>query len=308
MNSLLKTLLRRTPGVAQLDDFLCRRYSATGRRDPNSRGSYLSPLPALDEVQRRASELFRRDLDALPGIDLHAHSQLALLRQLAAFDCDFTWSEKPVEGRRYYTPNGWFEEGDAFAVYAMLRHLRPNRVIEVGSGFSSALMLDTCGTFLGKEVRLAFIEPRPVRLRLLLRPEDYDQVEIIEADVQNVSMERFAELGPGDILFIDSSHVTRIGSDVNHLLFSVLPRLCAGVIIHFHDIFWPFEYPQDWLVQGYAWNEAYILRAFLQYNEAFEVMLFNNYLVERHPMEVAKLVPRLSRVQSCSLWLRKVAA
>jgi hypothetical protein len=99
--------------------------------------------------------------------------------------------------------------------------------------------------------------------------------------------------------------VSRIGSDVNHLLFNVLPQLRAGCVIHFHDIFWPFEYPEDWVRQGYAWNEAYLVRAFLQYNQAFEVVLFNNYLTERHPDRVAALAPRLARGQSSSLWIRK---
>ena len=107
------------------------------------------------------------------------------------------------------------------------------------------------------------------------------------------------------MLFVDSSHVSKMGSEVNHIVFDVLPALNQGVLVHFHDVFWPFEYPKDWLlVLGRAWNETYLLRAFLQYNDAFEIVLFTSYLAKRHTSAVEYLAPRLLEDGASSLWLR----
>jgi hypothetical protein len=105
---------------------------------------------------------------------------------------------------------------------------------------------------------------------------------------------------------IDSSHVVKCGSDVNFLLSDVLPSLQPGVWVHFHDIFWPFEYPMDWLLEGRAWNEAYMVRSFLQYNSRFQIRLFNSFLGARHQDELARLFPLGVKDTGGSLWLQKV--
>ena len=94
--------------------------------------------------------------------------------------------------------------------------------------------------------------------------------------VQNVKLIEFEKLEPNDLLFIDSSHISKIGSDLNYLLFEVLPSLKPGVIIHFHDILYPFEYPYEWIEKGIYWNEAYLLKAFLMHNKNYEILLFND--------------------------------
>jgi hypothetical protein len=112
-------------------------------------------------------------------------------------------------------------------------------------------------------------------------------------------------LEANDILFIDSSHVSKAGSDVNHLFFTVLPRLKPGVLVHVHDVFYPFEYPLGWLRQGRAWNELYLLRAFLQYNTAFEMLFFNSFLWKHHKEQLAAKLPRMATNPGGSIWLRK---
>ncbi len=107
-----------------------------------------------------------------------------------------------------------------------------------------------------------------------------------------------------DILFIDSSHVVKTGSDVNHLLFEVLPRLRSGVLIQFHGIFHPFEYPKDWVLGGFNWNEDYFIRAFLMHNQAYSILLFANYLHKVHP-SVFDDMPLCRRNRGGSLWLEK---
>jgi predicted O-methyltransferase YrrM len=302
---IIKRLAKWIPGVVLLDDFLCKRYTGLGRRDPNHRGNYGSPLPDIAEVDTYADRLFRRDVEELPGINLRTQSQLELLKELSQYHPEFCWSATRADGLRYTTDNHWFEEGDAFVLYAMLRHFRPQRVIEIGSGYSSALMLDTNARFLAGNTQLTFIEPRPERLKSLLHPNDC-RIELIESNVQSVPLEQLTCLSPGDFLFIDSSHVCRTGGDVNHLFFNVIPNLRAGCFIHLHDIFWPFEYPEEWIRLGYAWNEIYFVRALLYSSTALEIVFFVDYLDTIHQSTVAALAPRMLKGRHGSLWLRKL--
>jgi hypothetical protein len=166
-------------------------------------------------------------------------------------------------------------------------------------------MLDTNEKYLGHSVRFTFIEPSPGRLLELLDDQDNESVHLIPKFVQATPINTFTALDSNDVLFIDSSHVSKIGSDVNYIFFEVLPALKPGVMVHFHDVFWPFEYPKQWIMDGGALNEAYILRAFLQYNQAFRIMLFNSYLGYRFVPLLENLMPRFLRDTGGSLWLRK---
>ena len=154
----------------------------------------------------------------------------------------------------------------------MLRFHRPNKIIEIGCGYSSACTLDTVDRYLNGDCQLTFIEPFPQRL-LDLIGDAAKRVRILDHPVQDTPLGIFEELSSGDILFIDSTHVLRPGSDVCFELFQVLPRLARGVLVHFHDMFWPFEYPRSWIVQeNRSWNELYV-RAFLMYNKAWEIVM-----------------------------------
>ena len=273
-------------------------------RERFPRGHYYSPLPSLREVAARAGALFNPNVE-IAGVRLEPDKQLALFKALSRFAGDFDWPADPQPGRRFYIENGFFVEGDALVLFAVLRHFNPGKLIEVGSGFTSALMLDTNERFLNRSISLTFIEPFPARLLSLVGKELQEQVEIRRGSVQGVSLALFETLAENDVLFIDSSHVAKIGSDVNFLLFEVFPRLKPGVIVHLHDIFWPFEYPQEWITEGRAWNEAYLIRAFLQFNDAFEILLFNSYLGQRQGTVLQEIMPRFMRTTGASLWLRK---
>jgi hypothetical protein len=123
--------------------------------------------------------------------------------------------------------------------------------------------------------------------------------------IQDVSLKEFDALEENDILFIDSTHISKINSDVNFILFEILPRLKPGVYIHFHDIFFPFEYPITWAYEGRAWNEAYLLRAFLQYNSEFRVVAMNSFLHKFHLEHLAIKMPLCTMNPGGSIWLRK---
>ncbi|MBF0510802.1 MAG: class I SAM-dependent methyltransferase, partial [Candidatus Omnitrophica bacterium] len=122
----------------------------------------------------------------------------------------------------------------------------------------------------------------------------------------DVDVSFFDELGENDILFVDSSHVSKTGSDVNHILFNILPKLNKGVLIHFHDIFYPFEYPKPWVLEGRCWNEDYLLRAFLSYNNSFEIVVFNTFLEHFHEDWFKENMPLCLKNKGGSIWLRKI--
>ena len=302
----LGALAARIPGVSRLNRALRRHYSGSDRVERNPRGHYYSPLPGYEDIERLADSLFSSSIDVSSSIDLRTDAQLQLLEEIAGYCRDFDWTSERVSGRRFYVPNRWFEISDAVALFGMLRRFAPSQIIEIGSGFSSALMLDTDDRFLGKATRLTFVEPYPEeRLLSCLTPDDANRVQIVKSPAERLPVEFFSQLGANDVLFVDSSHVSKMGSDLNHVVFNVLPALNHGVLVHFHDVFWPFEYPKEWLLRGVAWNEAYLLRAFLQYNGAFEVVLFTSYLARRHTASVERLAPRLLESAASSLWLRR---
>ena len=167
-------------------------------------------------------------------------------------------------------------------------------------------MLDTIDRHLDGQVACTLIEPYPERLRSLLRPDDLGRVTILEQRAQDVGLEPFLALEQDDILFIDSSHAVKIGSDVNHLLGEVLPRLRVGVYVHVHDIFYPFEYPKSWALEGRAWNEAYALKAFLAFNDSFEIVIFNTFLETFHRDLFERDMPLCLLNEGGSIWLRRV--
>jgi hypothetical protein len=250
---------------------------------------------------------------SLPGIELGERDQLDLVRQLAKYHADQPFHDEPVAGARYFFNNDFYPPADAVLLHCLMRHIRPARVIEVGSGFSSAVMLDTDEMFLDSSVSFSFIDPNPQRLRRLMKPGDDQRLVLLERNVQDVDLDLFGTLGDGDILFVDSSHVTKTDSDVNTIFFEVLPRLAAGVWVHVHDVFYPFEYPKEYcLDRKWAWNEMYLLRSFLQFNGEFFIRLFPSYLEVFHAATLRKELPLTMRhpqnwptLRGGSVWLQR---
>ena len=268
-------------------------------------GHFYSPFPDLDDYARRVADLRDPHHDVV-GIDLRESEQLALVEAIGTLVADIAFPEQPDPdgGTRYWFDNPAYAYGDGTVLHGMLRHLRPRRIVEVGSGYSSAMILDTMDGWLGG-TELTLIEPHPELVRGVLRPEDEARVAIHEVAVQDVSLHVFDRLEQGDVLFVDSTHVVKAGSDVNHLVFEVLPRLRAGVWIHLHDVFFPFEYPEAWVREGRAWHEAYLVRAFLAFNGTFEIRWFQDFLWSRH-RELLERIPWVAHNPGANLWLEKV--
>lgn len=258
-------------------------------------GHFYSPIPSREDYERA---LAAPTPTSIPGIDLRAEQQLALATQLAPLVKDVT------AGPRYRPANGQYPSADAAVYTAMLSHFKPSRVVEIGSGFSSAIALDVADRQ-NLATQFTFIEPFPERLDAALTDADRARVTIHRKIVQDVDAAAFDALNSGDFLFIDSTHVSKAGSDVNNLFFEVLPLVPSGTVVHVHDIPWPFEYHREWFEQGRAWNEAYLLRAFLAFNNQFEILLFNSWLSQEHPDTF-----RPFRVgtdgEPAAIWLRRI--
>ena len=160
--------------------------------------------------------------------------------------------------------------------------------------------------FLPEKPQITFIDPYPERLHSLLRAEDRGYARVLAQRVQDVPADVMTSLREGDLLFIDSSHVMKCGSDLSHIMFGVLPKLTRGVFVHFHDVFYPFEYPPEWLSAGTYWNEAYMLRAFLAYNTEWRIHFFGNYAGFAFEDFIAEQMPLCTKDRGDSLYIQRV--
>jgi hypothetical protein len=268
-------------------------------------GHFYSPIPSIREIRTNEGRIFGDIPKSIAGINLNEERQWDLFKEISKYYLDLPFQDNKTNNLRYYYQNWGYGYSDAICLYGMMRHAKPRRIIEVGCGHSSCVMLDTNELFLQGSTQITFIEPYPDLLFSLLKKGDEQKITLISQRLQDVPLDIFKSLEENDILFIDSTHVCKINSDVNYLLFEILPRLTSGVFIHFHDIPYPFEYPKDWVYKGKAWNEAYFLRAFLQYNSSFEIAFFNTYLEYFYPERFQEQMPLCLLNPGGSIWLQK---
>lgn len=241
---------------------------------------------------------------SLPGIDLDWDAQVTTLDSLGFQDELAQFPRRGSQPGVYAFDCGNFGAGDAEVTYCMLRKHKPKRVFEIGSGFST-LVIDAAlrrNRDEGHDSELCCVEPYEMAWLEGLG------VRVERALVEALPGEFFSTLAAGDVLFIDSSHMIRPGGDVLHLINEVLPRLPRGVHVHVHDIFTPYEYPKEWLVDGVCfWNEQYLLEAFLSNNQHFRVELALHGLFRERQSELFRNCPALALDFSNppkSCWLR----
>ena len=317
MLKAVRSIVRGLPYVRRLHSEIRDLKAELARwRTWQPPGHFYSPVPSRAEVHADAELIFRNPSPPLGGVELNEARQLELLKMFASYHDELPKEWTRSGSARYHYSNEYYSWADGIVLYCMLRNLHPKRVVEVGSGFSSAVILDTDEMFLNNSIQCTFIEPHPQRLMSLVDEKDTTRVQVLEKRLQNAGMEVFTALEAGDILLVDSSHVTKTGSDLNRLVFEILPSLASGVYVHFHDVFYPFEYPRSWVEQGIAWNEAYLLHAFLQYNSTFAIQFFVSYLVQCHRQMVMTCLPlamnsegtspRITDAPGASLWVMRV--
>lgn len=286
------------------------RYALSGALGAYPNGHFYSPVCDPVALKAARAELWPAPPQHLAGIDFNDASHIEILdgwfpRHLGAFDYAED-APQDAQSARYYTGNTQFSWLDARVLFVLLRELRPRRVIEVGSGFSSLLMADVNQRFLGGACDIRCIEPYP---RPFLENGVAGIAKLIRERVQALPLSTFATLEAGDILFIDSSHVSKTGSDVNHLFFEVLPTLKPGVLIHIHDVFLPAEYLELWAIaENRSWNEQYLLRALLMYSTAFAPVFGSSYAWLHHRPSVLRAlgVSEKDGYGGGSFWIRRV--
>lgn len=242
-------------------------------RAPFPDGHFYSPTIDVQSLAKDQLRIWPECPDIV-GVDFNLERQRSFLTEVfPKYIKEFDYVETEAECKnewQFYINNTQFSGLDARSLFVMLRHISPEHVIEIGSGFSSLLTADVSRRFMDGNMDFTCIEPYP---RVFLK-EGVDGISrLIEQKVESVPLDFFSKLREGDILFIDSSHVSKTGSDVNYIYLEILPRLKQGVIIHIHDIFFPHDYPKQWVLEeGRSWNEQYLLRAMLMFNPHFEVL------------------------------------
>ena len=257
---------------------------------------FYQPLPDTRELPESLWDGPRE----MRGVDMAPDRQLELLDELKRYKAEYEadWIQGPAFG----TP-------DADMLWAMVRRQRPKRVIEVGTGTSTTIIAGALAQNLaddpGRTCEFYSIDPYPNEALLAGIPGGS---RVVKSPVQDVALADFEKLERGDILFVDSSHVVAIGSDVTFEILEILPRLAPGVVIHFHDIHLPYEYRRDWVMEKFVfWNEAYLLQAFLAYNDSFRILISGCYLDAYHPDSLAAAFDRYDPGRRPgSIWFERV--
>jgi predicted O-methyltransferase YrrM len=286
---------------------------------------YYWPVPDFRELEARKWPAE----DEPFGVDLGFERQLNFLENVVSqYQAEWETDSSPFFSVSYNYNNGFFETVDAEIAYCLVRHYKPRRIVEVGGGYSSRVMaaaLDLNLKLDGVRGELVTIDPYPDRF-----PQKAlsDRVRLITQTVQNVDLDVFLSLQSGDFLFLDSSHVVGIGSDVVREYLEIVPRVASGVLIHAHDIFIPGDYPRDAVLHNLAfWSEQYLLQALLTFSPQFEVLWGSSYMQSRANTALEKAFPHWQhsyrempvakrrflptrdgeRVWPSSFWIRKLA-
>lgn len=268
---------------------------------------YYQPIPDTrdlkDDVWQVSSEM--------PGVAINYERQLDFLRRLAR-DYSMEYNALPMRkeesGGGYYIANGQYEAVDAEILYAMMRHWKPKRIVEIGSGFSTlvAAMAVCRNREEGRPCEYEAVDPYP---RTIEGRTVDGLARVIRTPVEELPIEWFAKLERNDVLLIDSSHVLRVGGDVKFEFLEILPRVNPGVIVHIHDIFLPAEYPKEWIMERRRfWTEQYLLQAFLCYNAEFEILWGSSAMHLKHPDALAQHIPSYAKHPNwpASFWIRRL--
>lgn len=269
-------------------------------------GHFYSPIPSELDVKERFDSI-EYSMESVKDIDFNIEEQQKNLDLFGEFYRQIPFGESKKEGLDYsFLNDASYMHSDGICLYSMIRKVKPKRIIEIGSGYTTTLMCDVNKLFFDNTINITCIEPYAEKLKSVLSGKLEDIVTLYEKRLQEIDLNIFEKLEENDILFVDSTHISKLNSDVNKILFEILPRLKKGVHIHFHDIFFPFEYPYNWAQKGISWNEAYILRAFLMNNQSYKIEFFNTFMSYFYKNKMEQLLPLSAKNTGGSIWLRKV--
>jgi hypothetical protein len=269
------------------------------------RSDYYSPIPNVEAIPEavwaRRSELRGVSFDLERAFVLLEHELAPFIAEL---DVPLTDPHRPGE---FFLHNQTFESVDAELLYAFVRSLRPARVIELGSGYTSLLINLAANRNAAEGTATEHLVYDPYPRPAVIGDRLVAPSKLVPIAATDVTLDTFDTLSPGDILFVDTTHTVKVGSDVNYVVLDVLPRLRPGVVVHFHDIFLPSEYPSSWFKeQGYFWNEQYLLQAFLAFNLDFEVLVPAQAMAKTAAHRLKAVIPSFrDEVSPASIWMRR---
>ncbi len=269
------------------------------------RRHYYSAIPDTSALPERT---WTRVSD-MPGVRFDPESQLDFVeRELGTHLSEYAPPRAPTGSPGdFYLDNGFYESVDAETLYAMVRRYSPRRIVELGSGMSTLVIAEARrrgGAAAESEHVVYDPYPRPELRAALERAAVLRPISATE-----VPMDELERLGAGDMLFVDTTHTVKIGSDVNRVVLDLLPTLRPGVMVHFHDIFIPWEYPREFIEErSFYWAEQYLLQAFLAFNSSFEILFSAHALQRRYPDRVSALIPSAAPdTRPSAFWLRRGA-
>lgn len=249
---------------------------------------YYEPLPDFRSITPEQTQR-KRDY---PALDFRWDEQLRLLSELDPYARELPQSD---------FLNDYFSGLDAVVYYSLIRHLKPRRIVEIGGGYSTRIASNALAA--NQSGRLTCIEPYPEEC---LNGSAFG-VHLVTKRVEELDVSFFSALEANDILFIDSSHTVKFGSDVCYEFLEILPALNRGVWVHVHDIFFPHDYPAEWLLQRrLALNEQYLLEAFMSFNRDFQIALSNHWLQLEYLNDAARVWPAASAPAASSFWMKRV--
>jgi predicted O-methyltransferase YrrM len=240
---------------------------------------FYSSIPSVHQL--RATNRWRppRTLVGVNGIDIQGQLEFARSVVPDHWPQDIHGDACRENGAAGYGPV------ESNFLYGFVYSKRPRKIVQVGAGISTAIAL-SAARHAGYEVDIVAVDPYPTQF---LRAA---AITLIEQDAQDVPLEQLTELGEGDLLFIDSTHTVRADSEVNRLVLEVLPRLRPGVFVHFHDIYFPYDYQRDLLDEAlFFWSESTLVHAFLIGNERYRIAAALSMLHYEAPDQLAKLIP-----------------
>jgi predicted O-methyltransferase YrrM len=259
------------------------------------------------ELKARREQLWAATPRETVGIDWREDAQLELCRTVFSRQSKLDFIDDPSDDpSEYYALNGQYPPLDAWVLAGVLEHFRPARMIEVGCGFSTLVSARVNRERLELGMHLQCIEPFPRQFLVAGIPG----VSALRTEkIQETPVELFEELSAGDVVFIDTAHTVKTGGDVVWIFQEIIPRLAPGVLVHIHDVYVPGEYPEKWVMEGWGWNESYLVRAFLAFNQAFEVVWGQQFMLHRHLEELFEAFPDLKRYAPYggALWIRRRA-
>lgn len=263
--------------------------------------NFYSEIPSIDDIHQ--SFEYREPNEEVYNNDIFDPQAIAgFIDQIANYAKEF---EPPTEGdkenpKEFFWKNTAFSFADAMSYYCILRHFKPSRVIEIGSGYSTfvanqALLENQRG-------KLTLIEPYPMDFLRNLECVD----NIVESFVQDIPVNELVDLiETADIWFIDSTHTVKIGSDCLYLYLKIMPKLTKDMIIHTHDVFLPYGLPKNKAIEKHVyWTEQYLLYAYMLDNPRIEVLFGSAYAASKLPEQTAKLMDGKWRGSGGSIWYK----